>query len=81
MSAQSWHKLYDVAAKQSVIAVLWDTISQQELENDDSLISSLDQTLKIRWAINVEQIERKYAKQRAVIARMARFFAKHGIHK
>lgn len=80
MSEQSWHKLYDVAAEQGVLAVAWDGMSRHETENACSLSASLDQALKIRWAINVEQIEKRYAKQKNAIATMSRFFAKHGIH-
>ena len=80
MSGQLWRKFYDVAAEQGVLAVAWNGILRQSAEDVDSLNKSLDRALKIRWALNVEQIERKYVKQKNAIVTLVRFFARHGIH-
>lgn len=80
MSGQLWRKFYDVASEQGVLAVVWNGVLRQSAEEVDSLNKSLDRALKIRWALNVEQIERKYAKQKNAIVTLARFFARHGIH-
>ena len=38
-----------------------------------------DRKLRLKWGINVAQIEARYAKQRAVIGKLASFYAHHGI--
>ncbi len=70
--------LYFCASEQGVLAVIWDSISHYESDKVRSVFLS-DRSLKIRWAINVEHIEQKYAKQKAAIVAMAHFFASHGI--
>lgn len=70
--------LYFCASEQGVLAVVWDSISHYESDKVRSVFLS-DRSLKIRWAINVEHIEQKYAKQKAAIVAMAHFFASHGI--
>ena len=70
--------LYFCASEQGVLAVVWDAILHDESGKVRSAFLS-DRPLKLRWAINVEHIEQKYAKQKAAIAAMAHFFASHGI--
>lgn len=68
--------LYFCASEQGVLAVVWDAILHDE-SGKSAFLS--DRPLKLRWAINVEHIEQKYAKQKAAIAAMAHFFASYGI--
>ena len=72
------YNLYDLAAKQGVLAVVWDNLSQSEAWNSN-LCAGIDLALRIRWAVNVDQIEQTYLKQKKAIASLAHFFAEHGI--
>ena len=70
--------VYSIASEQGVLAVVWDAILHDESGKVRSAFLS-DRSLKLQWAINVEHIEQKYARQKAAIAAMAHFFASHGI--
>lgn len=73
-----WYNLYDLAAKQGVLAVVWDVLSQGKARNKHSCVV-MDRALMIRWAINVDKIEQTYLKQKKTIAALAHFFAEQGI--
>lgn len=77
---QSWRDIYDVAVSHGVSAVAWDRVSNLIADNENILRIPLDKSLHIRWVVNVEHVEQKYARQKRVIATLARFFAKHDIH-
>lgn len=79
MPMLSWRGIYDVAVRHGVSAVAWDSVSKLDSDNEDGPYAQLDRSLRVQWAINVEQIERKYAMQKNAIVTLARFFAKHGI--
>lgn len=72
-------RLFSISVEQGVTAFVWDEIRQANSDKDVLDNLCIDRQLKLRWAINVEHIEQKYAKQKATIAAMAHFFASHGI--
>ena len=69
-----------MAVSHGVSAVAWDRVSNFVANNENISRIPLDKSLYIRWVVNVEQVEQKYARQKRVIATLAHFFAKHGIH-
>ena len=60
-------------------AIVWDNIQQAVDEGKISDEQQPSKVHKIQWALEVEQIERKYARQKLVIMKLARFFAEHNI--
>ena len=75
----NWQNLYSFSVQQNIAAIVWDNIQQSLAEG---LISAEQQPIKaqkIQWAMAVEQIEKKYARQKLVIVRLANFFEQHNI--
>lgn len=68
-----WRKLYAVAASQGVLALVWDGVEQLPPA------SQPPRELRLRWAYNVERIERRYAGQRRRAAELAAIYAEAGI--
>jgi hypothetical protein len=73
MSAEQWEELYRLAARQGVLAIVYDVVSKlpQNLQPP--------RNLNIRWALGVEAIERRYNQQLAVSSELADLFAERGI--
>ena len=53
-----WRELYTAASSQGVSALVWDGIRRLPPESQPS------RELRLRWAYNVERIERRYGQQR-----------------
>lgn len=68
-----WSEVYRLAAGQGLLAVVWDGVRQLPPE------AQPPRELRLRWAYNVERIERRYAQQRCRAAELAGLFADEGI--
>lgn len=77
LSADQWRALYALSVEQGVLAMVWDKIQCDDQAK--AILASIPRDLKIKWALNVDRIEEKYARQKGVIEKLARFFAEHGI--
>lgn len=73
-----WDAVIKLAAAQGVLAICWDglqaSIKQQQIPAE--LQPSRDTLL--RWAANIDSIERAYAKQKAAIRKLATFYSRNG---
>ena len=68
-----WRELYTAASSQGVSALVWDGIRRLPPELQPS------RELRLRWAYNVERIERRYGQQRRRAAELAAAYAEAGI--
>ena len=77
--AVAWASLFTVSVKHNIGAIVWDDI-QQVLQDANTLgEGQFPKPLKLKWGLHVQQVESGYARQRAVIAKLAKFFGEHGI--
>ena len=73
-------KIYQITSAHGIAAVAWDYIQRKDADEKLALdLQSLSKADQIRWMVTVEQVERKYEHQKSVIAKLAKFFAQHGI--
>lgn len=79
LTAEQWQSLYLFSAEQGITAMVWDHLQHLQKQNP-ALLATMPRQLKIRWALNVEQIESKYERQCSVIEKLATFFAPHNIY-
>ena len=70
---------YTVVSSQGVVAIVWDDILQAIDEGQIPLEQQPTKADRIRWVLATEQIERKYARQKTVIAKLAEFFGRYDI--
>lgn len=73
LSAEAWKNLYKTAAEQGVLALVYDAIKGLPADVQPP------RGLRLQWAVNVEQIEQRYAKQGRAIADLAAFYAEHDL--
>lgn len=57
LSAEQWHELFKLSAKQGVLAIIYDVISQLPRT------SQPPRELHLRWAISTDAIEKRYYRQ------------------
>lgn len=67
-------QVYTLACEQGVQAVVWDGLQRWLNIND-----LLPRDLKLRWALSVEGIEKKYARQYKIASELSRKYAQEGI--
>ncbi|GAB1474551.1 hypothetical protein MASR2M69_19920 [Bacteroidota bacterium] len=67
-----WGELLTLAAKQGLFAVACDGLSQFNKE-------SLHKDIAIRWGVGIEQIEKRYTRQIAVLNELSAIFKKRGV--
>lgn len=79
LTAEQWQSLYLFSAEQGITAMVWDHLQHLQKQNP-ALLATMPRQLKIRWTLNVEQIESKYERQCSVIEKLATFFAPHNIY-
>ena len=72
--------LYSFAMRQGIVAIVWDEVQRAMAEGRMSSVQQPSKAQKIQWAMAVEQVELRYARQRRVIEKLATFFAEHNIH-
>jgi hypothetical protein len=73
MSAEQWNDLYRLAARQGVLAIVYDVVSGLPKEERPP------RNPNIRWALSTEAIEKRYEQQREVATLLADNFAKEDI--
>ena len=73
LTSGQWTAVYRLASEQGVLAVVWDGVRQLPPEVQPP------RELRLRWAYNVERIERRYAQQQHRAAELAGIFAEAGI--
>ena len=64
MEEEDWHKLYRTAVEHGVMALAFDGLMQEQAK------FTLPRKLKLMWAANVETLEQRYNRQRAVAAEL-----------
>ncbi len=67
-------ELYTQSLQQGIVAIIKDSINETL-----STHPQCSKHLKIQWALAIEKIEKKYARQKEVIVKLALFFAEHNI--
>lgn len=74
-----WDDVLRHAAAQGVMAIVWDGL--MELQHQGVIDSNIGPTReqRLRWAYNVEQIEKRYRKQVAALTHLSRILATHNI--
>ena len=75
----NWSHIYTTSTKHNISAVVWDYFQQAIGEGVISQEQLPTKMQKIQWALAVEQIEKKYVRQRGVIAKLAKLFVSHNI--
>ena len=70
---------YSFANNHALVAIAWDRLQQAIAEGEILAEQQPSKAEKIKWALAVEQVERKYARQKEAIAKLAGFFARYGI--
>lgn len=75
-----WATVYGEASSQGVLAVAWDGL--QRLVADGAVPAEFmpSRTMKMQWAYNVEQIERRYRRQHEIAVELAEIYRKADIH-
>ena len=79
IASKNWLDVYTLASQQGITAIVWDDIQQAILTDKLTPEQQPSKALKLQWALAVEQIEHKYARQKKVIVKLAKFFAGHNI--
>ena len=74
-----WSAVYSALVQQGVAAVAWDNVQRAMAEGRILPEHQPSKTQKIQCALAVEQVERKYHRQKHVIEKLATFFAGHNI--
>ena len=71
--AAVWERLFRLARRQGVAALIWEAVGR--------LPAALQppRALRLRWAFETERIEQRWERQRRCVARLAAFYARHGI--
>lgn len=70
-----WQSIYRTAVRQGVAGIAWDGLQLLAAQGAEAP----GRTLKIRWALTVERIEKLYAKQLRVLERLAVFYRGNAI--
>lgn len=73
-----WTNIYRQASMQGVLAIAWDGL-QRLVPAGDKAEAMPSRHLKMQWAYNVEQIERRYAGQFETAVELAKIYCKAGI--
>ncbi len=71
--AAEWERLFRLAVRQGVAAVVWEVVERLPAELQPP------RALRLRWAFETGRIERRWQRQRRCVARLAAFYARHGI--
>ena len=79
MTPLSYSSLYTFSAQQNIAALVWDNIQKAIAEGQIPPEQQPTKAQKIQWAMATEHVEQKYARQRNVIEKLAKFFAGHNI--
>lgn len=72
-SGIKWPEIYALAVAQGTSAFIWDALHEL------NLMQALPSSLRIEWAYKVDQIEKRYDKQKKALTDLAVFLAAQGI--
>lgn len=73
-----WAAVYQQASAQGVLAVAWDGLMRLTAVAAFAPESLPPRVLKLQWGCNVGLIEQNYARQKALIEKLAAFYRAHG---
>ncbi|MBE6178020.1 MAG: hypothetical protein E7149_05885 [Rikenellaceae bacterium] len=74
-----WAALYRLATEQGVLAIAWDGLELLVQRGVLPAEAQPKRMLKLQWAVNVQQIEARYGRQREALEGLAGFYAEHDI--
>lgn len=74
-----WDEVFRLAAAQGVMAIVWDGISELLRQGIVDSDKGPTRELRLRWAYNVEQVEKRYHKQLSALTHLTRMLAAHDI--
>lgn len=74
-----WSAVYRLAASQGVLAIAWDGLQRLIGKGHLPADRQPDRALRLRWAYNVAQIEKRYARQRDALVKLADLYGSNGI--
>lgn len=72
-AAATWEALCGLAARQGVLGLVWESLERLPADRQPP------KPLRLRWAFETGRIERRWYRQRRVVARLAEFYARHAI--
>lgn len=75
----NWEKIARYSAQQGITALVWDGLNRVIQEGKLSIENLPDRATKLQWALAVERLEKRYAKQVSVIKRLASILEKSSI--
>lgn len=73
LTEQDWSDVFEVAARQGVLALTYSAVQQLPVEQRPPRI------LLLKWALSTEAIENRYHRQLEVAQELTQLFAKHGV--
>ncbi len=73
LSGEDWARCYALACDQGVMAIVWDAVMALPAELQP------ERSLKLRWALAVENYTDTYNRYCRAISEMSEFYASHGI--
>lgn len=76
---EQWSRLYHIFSRQGILSIAWDSL--QQLANKGLLTAEQlpSRSLKLKWALSAENIEKRYRKQAALAQELAQIYSEHGI--
>lgn len=75
----NYQLLHSFATQHAIAAIVWDKLQHAMANGEIEPELQLSKAQKIQWALATEQVEKKYARQKAVIKKLAAFFAEHDV--
>ncbi len=76
---EEWTQLFELSSKQGVLALTWDGVQRLITAGVIPATSTPDRTLKLRWALNVEQVTKRYNRQKKLAQELADTFYQNGL--
>lgn len=74
-----WEGVYNLAMRQGVGAIVWDGLMTLHKGGEIDMSATIGRELRLKWALTVERIEKRYARQRSALARLGSMLAEDGI--
>ena len=77
--APDWAAVYRLATEQGVAAIAWDGVAALRDAGQIPPSMEMPRTLKLQWAMQVEQIEKRYERQLASATKLTDYFAQNNV--
>lgn len=74
-----WGEIYHLSAAQGVVAIVWDGIMALQQGGHMDINRAIARDVRLKWALSVEQVERRYRRQRSALARLSTMLSDEGI--